>query len=133
MARRTQYFREYARRRRQQFKKDMALLGTPVKPGRPRKPAPARLETKRSEDVARSASVIARCLGQDGVRHAAFREFRKKVSSLFTKGTRRTPPNDQEIRQALEACVAEGWVTLGPLSRRGWPKFIKFREWETPH
>ncbi len=123
-AHRREYMRELMAKRRQQYRDDMELLGTPVVMGRPPKEKPAWKETKRTEDIQRCAYVIAMSFSKKGVESVEWREFKRDVCLLFKKAK---PPTDSELQQAYSHCVDElVCLKTKEFSRRGNPLVVRF-------
>lgn len=123
-AHRRKYMRELMAKRRQQYRDDMELLGTPVVMGRPPKEKPTWKETKRTEDIQRCAYVIATSFSRRGVQSVDWREFKRAVCELFKKAK---SPTDSELQQAYSHCVDElVCLKAEEFSRRGNPLIVQF-------
>lgn len=121
MADRQEYMRLLMRKRRQQYREEMAARGTPVIRGRPPLPKPA---GKRVELLAFKTAVRLKEMAGNGRAEIGFRELRREATYWFVLGSRKRPPSRPEMLAAIEVCERGGIVRLGPRSARGLPKTI---------
>ena len=134
---RREYMRKLMAKRRQQYREDMALFGTPVVMGRPPKEKPKWVKSERTSKLKSSATFAAKLLGEE-TDAVAWREFKRRLIWSFLYPDyepkvgfvkkQRKPPTESELQQAFAHVLESGrWVT-GPVeySRRGNPLVVRF-------